>query len=630
LSIRSTALFSSFLAISLLAAPGAAAQAPPAPAPGPAPPVTRSLYRGHWFAFLNAHLEDDARGAASALAEMRQAGRAVGVRRLSDFSRTLVHEARKAESLGKKERAARAYDAALQLDDGNFDAAAERVASLFRSGAYPEALRRVPEVIGTLLRTRESRLSLFSSIAIWGGVAFGATILAGILILLLRHRARLAHDLKEIGRRLGGRGAAVPLALLIFGLPLAFGLGPIWLLLYWGALVFAYTSGVERALLVGGMLALGLLPPFFAAIGRENIVQRSPLYVAAVDLDERREDQSAEDGLQQAATVFRDDPDVWFLLGRYAERRGEFQRAVAAYDRAIQVDSRDYRHFVSRGNVYFLDSDFPSAIRDYRAAADRAPDAPEVHYNLALALGEAYDFPGQRAAIARARQLDPERVKIWTETPNLQRVVAPSYGLDRARARVERWNAQARSRRLPGHAAPYRIDQILLSPLVLGPWGALLLGVLLARNRSRIPPSEPCARCGAPYCGFCKRYGDPPLYCSTCVRLHLRREDAGIQAHVAQADEVRRRTRSDDRICRLLSLLFPGTHRFFTERTLAGAVTLLLFFFALAAFLLGHRLFDPRQLAVEGWRLAVGVAAVAALAVWFVANVSAWRESHGS
>ena len=235
-------------------------------------------------------------------------------------------------------------------------------------------------------------------------------------------------------------------------------------------------------------------------------------------------------------------------------------------DRAIQVDSRDYRHFVSRGNVYFLDADFPSAIRDYRAAADRAPDAPEIHYNLALALGEAYDFPGQRAAVARARQLDPQRVRQWTENPTLQRVIAPSYGLDRARGRVERWNAQARSRRLPGHAAPYRIEQVLLSPLV-GPWAALLLGVLIARNRTRMPPSEPCARCGAAYCGYCKRYGDPPLYCATCVRLHLRREDAGIQAHVAQADEVRRRTRSDNRVCRLLSLLLPGTHRFFTERS---------------------------------------------------------------
>lgn len=596
----------------------------------PAAPVTRSLYRGHWFAFLSAHLEDDARGASLALSEMRRAARAVGVRRLSDFSRTLVHEARKAESLGKWERAARAYDAALQLDDGNLDAAAGRIGFLMRRREYPDALRRLPDAVGILFGVRESRVSLLSSLSVWGGLALGASVLAGIVILVLRHRSRIAHDLRELGRRLAGRRAGVPIALLLFGLPLALGLGPVWLVLFWGALVYPYTGGTERALLIAGMLAFGLLTPFFAAVGRENIIQRSPLYVAAADLEDRREDQSAEDGLRQAATVFREDPDVWFLLGRYAERRGDLQGAIGAYDRAIQVDSRDYRHYVSRGNAHFQETDFPSAVRDYRAALERAPNAPEVLYNLSLALGEAYDFPGQRAAIARSRELDPRRVREWTENPTLQRVIAPPYGLARARARVERWNSQVRSRRLPGHAAPYRIWQVLGSPLTIGPWAVLLLGVLIARYRSRRPPAETCARCAAAYCGFCKPYGDPPLYCSTCVRLHLRREDPGIQAHVAQAQEIRRRTRSEDRVCRLTSLVFPGAHRFFTERSLAGALLLLCFFLAVAAALVGNNLFDPRQLSVEGWRLTALLGGVVALGAWLAGNVSAWRESHGS
>src|ERR1017187_7300454 len=97
----------------------AAAQEAVSPLP---PPMTRSLYRAHWFEFLNAHLEDDARGAAAALAQMRKSPRAVGVRRLSDFSRTAIHEGRKAELVGKPERAQRAYDAAVQLDDASYDA----------------------------------------------------------------------------------------------------------------------------------------------------------------------------------------------------------------------------------------------------------------------------------------------------------------------------------------------------------------------------------------------------------------------------------------------------------------------------------------------------------------------------
>ena len=86
------------------------------------PPVTRGLYRTHWFVFLNAYLEEDARAAAGALEQLKKAALAVGVRRLSDFSRTALYEARKAEASGRIESADRGYGAALELDDANLNA----------------------------------------------------------------------------------------------------------------------------------------------------------------------------------------------------------------------------------------------------------------------------------------------------------------------------------------------------------------------------------------------------------------------------------------------------------------------------------------------------------------------------
>src|SRR5262249_56852677 len=83
-----------------------------------------SLYRSHWLTFLNAPLEDDSRTAGAELGEIEKAARAVGVKRLSDFSRTAVHEGRLAETLGKWDRATRAYDAALRLDETSYDAGA--------------------------------------------------------------------------------------------------------------------------------------------------------------------------------------------------------------------------------------------------------------------------------------------------------------------------------------------------------------------------------------------------------------------------------------------------------------------------------------------------------------------------
>ncbi len=595
------------------------------------PPVTRSLYRSHWFEFLNAYLEDDSRGAAAALAEMKKAGRAVGVHRLSDFSRTAAHEARKAEVLGRPDRAARGYAAAFELDDANYAGVISRIRFLVNRRAYGEALRLVPAAAAALLATHESRLALFSSLAVWGVCAIGLAVLGSIVVLVVLNFPRIAHDVREAGERFAGPGAVIPLTLILLAIPLAFGLGPVWLLLYWAVLVYAYTRRAERVVLTLGLLLLGLLAPFSELVSRKNIVERSPLYVAAVDLAEKREDASAEDGLRQASAVFAEDPDVWFLLGMYAERAGDLERAQASYDRAIQADSKDYRPLLNRGNVHFQEGDFGEAVRDYDSASKRAPDAPEIYYNLAIARGELYDFEGQSAAMSRARQLSEKDVTFWSDHPTLARAVSAPYPVARARRKVEQWNAQSKSRRLPGHAPPYRAVQLLLSPYTLAPWGALLLAAGLAAWRSRRPLASQCVRCGAPFCGYCKRYGEPPLYCALCVRLHIRKEPLGIQEHMAQAAEIRRRIRQRDATCRLASLFFPGSHRFFSERPASGFVVLALFFFSLAAGRIGLALFDPRQLPPPGSsRLLPALACAAALVIWLGSLFYAWRDSHGS
>ncbi|HYK42305.1 MAG TPA: tetratricopeptide repeat protein [Thermoanaerobaculia bacterium] len=593
------------------------------------PPVTRSLYRSHWFDFLSAHLEDDAKAAAAALAELKRSARAVGVRRLSDFSRTAVHEARKAEAIGKTDRALRAYNAAIELDDANFDAVVSRMGFLMRSRRVGEASQQVPDAISALFAARESRLSAASSLAVWISSAVLATLFGLILVLAAKNSSRIAHDLKERTRRLGF-SAAVPLAILIAALPLALGLGPGWILLYWGVLVFPYASSRERSVLIAGLLAAGLLAPVLGAISRENIIERSPLWVAAVDLDERREDGSAEDGLRQASTVFAEDPDVWFLLGMYADRSGDSDRAIASYERATIADPADYRPFLNRGNVHFRDGDFKEAIRDYEAAAQRAQNA-QIHYNLAVARGEAYDFDGQTAAMARARSLSARDVSVWTDHPTLSRVISAGYPLSRARRKIEDWNRQPKSRRLPGHARPFSFFSFFATPFFFGPWVAIGGAFALTASRAKRPLATECERCGIAICDSCRRFSDQPHYCTTCVRLHVRKESGGIEAHVQQTREIQRRVQSRDAMCRVLSLVFPGTHRIFSGRTIAGVSRMFLFLFLLSVAAIGGRFFDPRELPPSGsGRLPLIALAVSAALLWFFSLVRSWRESHGA
>jgi tetratricopeptide (TPR) repeat protein len=604
----------------------AAAQESLSPLP---PPVTRSQYRGQWFEFLSAFSENDTAAADKALEGMLRAGRKVGVYRLSDFSRTAVYLGHRAEKQGAAERAGRAYDAALRLDGSNPDAILARLSFLLRHGRSGTALQDLPASTVGFLSTREARVAVLSSLALWIALGIAGMLAGTVLALAVRHFPKAWHDISERASRSWGTAAVLPFALLLLGLPLFVGLGPGWLLLYWGALLLPYTVGRERIVLAGGFVALALVPPLLAKVTAANIEERSPLFVAAIDLDERREDASAEDGLRQAAAVFPEDSDVWYLLGIYAERSGDLERAQSDYARAMLADPADYRPLLNRGNVRFTEGDYGEAIRDYIEAGKRGPGVAAVFYNLSLARGEAYDFEGQAAAIRQAREISNSQVNGWTDNPTLSRVVPAGYSLDRARERMAAWDAQPKSRRLPGHGSARGWRQYFPS-WTFAPLAALGLGLLLVSRRGR-DIAQDCDHCGRPFCKRCRRWGDPSLYCDACWKLHMKKDDVEIEVQVAETKAMQKRASWRHRAVRLVSLLLPGSHAFASGRPVRAAVVLFLFFSAVGVAVLDERYFDPLTLPPIGTVPAtVVLGAVLAAAIWLRAQWGARRVPSGT
>jgi tetratricopeptide (TPR) repeat protein len=605
---------------------GARSQEPLSPLP---PPVTRGLYRSHWFDYLSAFSENEPAGEDKALDAMVRAGRKVGVRRLSDFSRTAVFLGRRAESQNHPERAERAYGAALVLDDANPDAILARLSFLVRHRRISEALKQFPASATSLLSTHEARVAIFSALGLWTGAAALAVLAGVVLSLALRHGPRVLHDLRERTARSFGPAGVIPLGLMIAGLPLFVGFGPMWLVFYWGALLWAYAEPRERVVLGAAFVAVGLVVPLGAWITEENLRQHSPLFVAAIDLEEHREDASAEDGLRQASAVFPEDPDVWFLLGTYAERSGDLERALGEYGRAMTADPADYRPILCRGNVHFTEGDYGEAIRDYLEAAKKDPKAADVFYNLSLARGEAYDFDGQGQAITAARALSASQVASWANNPTLARVVSPGYSVARARERIAAWNAQPKSRRLPGHGTAATPWRAFTSPWMYAPLAFLGLGMLFARSRRRAVASL-CDRCGRAFCNSCHRYGDPPDYCDMCSRA-LRKEGMDIEVQAAEAAAMQRRAKRRARASRLVSLFVPGSHAFLEGRPVAGALTLFLFFFGVAMAWLDEKLFTPLSLPpAEAIRVTVMIGTALALLTWLRAQLVGRRAPSGS
>lgn len=554
---------------------------------------------------------------------MSRSARATGVRWLSGYSRTALNQARGAERAGRKVAAALAYDAAVALDGSSFDAAASRVGFFVRSGRIRDAIKWAPDAVATIFASAESRLSFTSSLAVLFAVALAAAGVATALGLFLKHFRRMSHDIREIAGRPFGDRSATPLAFVVLALPFFFSFGPVWLLLYWVALAYGYSDRRERFALASVLLVFGLAPLAVDVVARENLLRRSPIYLAAVDLAERRDDSGVEDGLAALAVAYPGQPDSWFLLGRYAERAGDHPRALAAYGRAIQADPKGYRPYVHRGNVRFLEGEHAQAIGDYEEAGRLAPHAAEAFYNLSVARAEIYDFKGQERARARALQISRRDVDAWSSHPTLSRVVPAAYLLSTARESVRTW-----SERNSGPAS--RLDsrsltELVLSPWCLAPWGALVFAWILGAAWSRIGFATECSRCGRAFCRRCKRSGGPPLYCERCVRS-TRGEQTPPDVRTAERRETAQRRGRRRAIVRVASLFAPGVHRFFAGRPWAAVAMLLPFFLAVGIAVDGPWLFELAPLAPPAVpaRLAAGAAA---LTILLVALAGAWRQT---
>ena len=540
------------------------------------------------------------RTATKALDQMVRAARKVGVHRLSDFSRTAVFLGRRAEkhaqTIGPRAPTRPPSDSTRPIPTRSWPR------SRFRSARAGSSRRfaPLPAAAVALFTTHESRVAIFSSVGLLPPCRDRRMLLATILALGLRHFPRAVHDIRETAHRHFGRSAALPLALPHPGSAALPRLGARLADPLLGRPALSLRGKRERVVLAAGSSC----SPRFLRCSRwltiENIEQRSPLLVAAVDLAERREDASAEDGLRQASAVFPEDSDVWFLLGVYAERAGDYERAQIDYGRAIRADPNDYRPILESrqralhgGGLRGGDSRLRRSIQARpggRGDLLQPVSGPRRGLRLRRAVarhGEGAGnlaVPGQR--LGRRADPFPGRAGRLLARPRLQ-------------PRSRRGTPSRRAGACPGTARP-RLARAI-SPWSLPPARRLALGVAAAappapRSCQRVPALRPRVLRPLPPL----RRSGPLLLGVRPVALRKESVDIGKQAPEARA--LQRRMTWRHRARRIVSLLAPGSHAFGAERPEAGAVTALVFFFGLAAAIVDMRLFDPLTLPVRGPR----------------------------
>jgi tetratricopeptide (TPR) repeat protein len=576
----------------------------------------RKQVRGQWFAWLAAQEEGDTALARRKVDEILKHAQRIEIRRMTDLALSATLLGRRQLVAGKPTLAREAYAAAIRLDPDLPEPRWARLGLAFTAREPRELATGLAGALRASLADLETRRVNLARIVLLVLGTFAAAALAALVILVVRHGARLVHDLVETaGGFLRGRArGALVLAALV--LPLLLGLDVVWLALYLFVLVFGYATLDQKIATSAAVLVLVLLFPALDRFGYEFAISSSPILRGAEALQESRYDQRVLDNLEAAKNIAPDDVDIRFLLGRLYQALGQNDRAIFEYTSGAQLAPRDIRCLVNRGNIRFVDGDLGSAQEDYQQALKRDPRSIAARYNLALLYAETFRTVEAAQTLQEARALDALAVQSFQDTPTLVKVVSIGYTTDEARRKIEDMDHSGRSRRLLGHYrtldpfAGFRIPLVLAFPLAV----AAAWGLDATRRRGRGYASE-CQKCGRAFCRLCKPSTESALLCSQCIHVYLKKDGVAIETKLQKLEDVRARRILDVRVRSVLSAVFPGAGAFLDSRILVAVAAFAPFAFGLLAAFLGPRLAVlPRPTLTSGLPSFVFWCAVAAAA----------------
>lgn len=453
------------------------------------------------------------------------------------------------------------------------------------------------------------------------------SILAGAfaLILFFRYQRSAAHDFREmLGAHFsGGVGTVFGFSLLF--LPVFLWLGPVWLVVYWLALFFAYASAVERFFIVAALLILALVP--IAAIWTASHVAGldSPVVSAALSASEKSFQPAASRRLREMIEAVPNEPALHLLLGNLEALEGNEQEAALRYRRAIELNDKLAGGYLNIGNLHFFNNDFPAAVNNYEKAEALDPTMAIAYYNHAVVSGETYKFEAQGKNLELAKKYDRSLIEGLIARPPAQKIVMYQLPIAEAWAIFERIAREGAAREVFGSYSSFDPSKVALNPLTIGALIALALASALFFLR-KSPRAGECIKCGRTFCPRCKSARDSSTYCTQCIHIYLKKDGVSLDTKRSKIEEVQEFQSGALRLRKLVSSFLPGAGQIMDGNTIRGLLMLgsFLFFVAMAFFV--SRM-APVMNPAETARILVRVLAIAAAVVsWLVFTLPVYRQ----
>ncbi len=115
------------------------------------------------------------------------------------------------------------------------------------------------------------------------------------------------------------------------------------------------------------------------------------------------------------------DPEfAWAYIERgnaYGELQ-QYDKAIADYDQALTLDPKDTRAYRNRGNAYYVLQQYDKAIADYGQALTLDPESALAYSMRGDAYGELRQYDKAIADYTQVLQLDPESIGAYIERGN--------------------------------------------------------------------------------------------------------------------------------------------------------------------------------------------------------------------
>jgi tetratricopeptide (TPR) repeat protein len=130
-------------------------------------------------------------------------------------------------------------------------------------------------------------------------------------------------------------------------------------------------------------------------------------------LQERRLYGSLFSDLGVLRSVLPQSVAVKQLLADVHRSLNQWELARALYRQVLEKEPDNTAALLDLGAYAFLKGDFNGAIQSFQKAATVDPRNAAAQYNLSQAYSESYMFDEQKAALAKAQEIDATRVNGW-------------------------------------------------------------------------------------------------------------------------------------------------------------------------------------------------------------------------